>query len=163
MIAGLMQTLVYINYKHLKAKKMKQFLYLSEQGTKNDLSFSSQEMVGNKIIGLDGIKRKLLLLDETDGQTHLHTIDLGEIESCTIKKNYNGIYAGELKKRKIEEFINSIVLQFDFKNASRKPIILPFYDKAVNNAWEIKELETKARGWQTMLSKLLIKQHKKRA
>lgn len=142
---------------------MKQFLYLSEQGTKNDLSFSSQEMIGNKIIGLDGIKRKLLLMDDVNGRTLLQTIDLGEIESCTLKKIYNGIPAGELKKKGIEEFINSIVLQFDFKNGIRKPITLSFYDKAVNGPSEIKELETKAKGWQAILSKLLTKQQKKRA
>jgi hypothetical protein len=159
--AGLLQLLVYVHYKHVKAKKMKQFLYLSQQGTKNNLSFSSQEVLGNKILGLDGIKRKLLLFEEKDGRKLHYTINLEEVESCTLKKNYNRINAGDLKRKRIEEFINIISLQFDFKNKSRNPVTLSFYDSDKNSVDELMPLEIKAKRWQAVLSKLLVKQEKK--
>ncbi|HEU4632831.1 MAG TPA: hypothetical protein VFS22_02540 [Flavisolibacter sp.] len=161
LVMALALLLVYVQYKFLKAKKMKQFLYLSEQGTKNDLRFSSQEVIGDKIIALDGRKRMLLLLEERDGRKLHHTIDLEEVESCTLKKIYSRINAGELKRKKMEEFISTIALQFDFKNKKQLPVQLNFYDRDLNYIAELKPLEAKARGWQAVLSKLLTGQEKK--
>lgn len=161
LVTALGLLLVYVQYKYVKAKKMKQFLYLSEQGTKNDLRFSSQEVIGNKIIALDGRKRTLLLLEERDGRKLHHTIDLEEVESCTLKKIYNRINAGDLKRKKVEEFLSTIALQFDFKNKKQRPVVLNFYDRGTNYITELKPLEAKAKGWQTVLSKLLTGQEKR--
>jgi hypothetical protein len=160
-VTGLVLLLVYAHYKHVKAKQMKQFLHLSEQGTKNELSFSSQEMVGHTIIGLDGIRRKLLLLEEKNGKEFHYTIDLEEIESCTLKKTYHAIKAGDLKRKKIEDFIDSIALQFAFKNRMHYPVSLNFYESSKDSPTELKQRALKAKKWQTVLSKLLTKQEKK--
>jgi len=40
------------------------YLQLSKLGSIFNLSFSSQEILSNKIIGLDGIKRKLLVAEK---------------------------------------------------------------------------------------------------
>lgn len=162
-ITGLVLWLVYVHNKHVKARQMKQFLYLSEQGTKNDLNFSSQERVGNKIIGLDGIKRKLLLLEEKNGKEFHYTIDLEETESCTLKKTYHAIKAGDLKTKRMEDFIHSVALQFVFKNKQHYPVTLGFYESGSNDPSELNELEGRAKRWQTILSKIISQRREKTA
>jgi len=50
-----------------KVKKRNQLLNrFSELGTIHNLSFSSQEVLNNSIIGLDGINRKILVLSQID-------------------------------------------------------------------------------------------------
>src|SRR5689334_17409469 len=72
---------------------MKKF---SNLGTTYNLSFSSQEVLGNVIIGLDGINRKLLILEINSVQTD-HVIDLHKVKHCTVKKYYGSIKPGGLK------------------------------------------------------------------
>ena len=136
------------------------YLQLSELGSKFSLSFSSHEVVGNKIIGLDGINRKLLVLEEADGRSNSYIIDLDEVRAISVKKIYNGIKAGELKKRRIEEFLKTIHLQFEFKNGN-KDAAWPFYENEIDNIYDLRKLERKAKNWQMILSKMTCMQNKK--
>ncbi|MDQ3846529.1 MAG: hypothetical protein M3342_21345, partial [Bacteroidota bacterium] len=72
------------------------------------------------------------------------------------------IEAGALSKRKLEEYLNSICLYFRFENG-RKEIALPFYETHSDNIQDIYELETKAKDWMNVVSKLLPAQVKERA
>lgn len=126
---------------------------LSELGSKFSLSFSSHEVLGNRIMGLDGIKKKLLVLEQTDGQNHSYIIDLDEAKAISVKKIYRSIKAGELKKRGIEEFLQTIQLQFEFGNG-KEDIVLPFYESKIDNIYDLPGLERKIKNWQMILSKI---------
>src|SRR5688500_18730888 len=128
-------------------------LQLSELDSKFSLSFSSHEVVGNKIMGLDGINKKLLVLEQTDGQSHSYIIDLDEVKAISVKKIYSSIKAGELKKRGIEEFLQTIQLQFEFGNG-KEDIVLPFYESKIDNIYDLPGLERKIKNWQMILSKI---------
>ena len=61
-------------------------LQLSELGSKFSMSFSSHEVLRDKIMGLDGINKKLLVLEQNDGQSHFYIIDLVETKAISVKK-----------------------------------------------------------------------------
>lgn len=136
------------------------YLQLSELGSKFSMSFSSHEVLGNKIMGLDGIKKKLLILEQTDGQCLSYIIDLDEAKAISVKKIYSSINAGELKKRKIEEFLETIQLHFEFGNG-KEDIVLPFYESKIDSIYDLPRLEKKIMNWQMILSKMTSTKNKK--
>ena len=85
--------------KHQKQKRMRQVLQqFSLLGSEYDLSFSSQEVLANCVIGLDGINRKLLVMIRVRmHRCHKAIIHLNEVKKCSLKKVYGAIYTGDLK------------------------------------------------------------------
>lgn len=127
---------------------------LCKLGSKFNLSFSNYVALSNKIIGLDVLKRKLLVAEKNNGLFRPYFIELNKISVITVQKIYNSIKAGELKKRRIEEFLQSIRLQLEFENGENT-VILPFYERSIDDIHKLHWLESKARNWQMMLSKML--------
>jgi hypothetical protein len=126
------------------------FQQLSELGSKFNLSFSSQTIIGNKLIALDGIKKSLLVL-ETDNKSYI--IQLDKVASVSVKKTYNSIRPGELNNKGIEEFLNTIELQFEYSN-NKGTVSLLFYDCKEDDLHKLPMLERNAKNWQMILSKM---------
>ena len=137
---------------------MKQlFNRISELGVKNNLRFSSHELLENAIIALDGIQGKLLVINGiTTDQYDETLIDLQELKSCSLKKEYGAIKTGDLKERKLEQLLNKISLQFEFRD-NKEPMEVQFYEHSESDNLKVAELELKAKHWGTMLSKMLRK------
>lgn len=156
-VVGLYQQRVKSNFIIMKHKvKLDKFndLQLRKLNSKFNLSFSNLIASGNKIIGLDVMKKKLLIAEKMNGFFRPCFVELDKVRIITVQKIYNGIKAGELKKRSIEEFLQSIRLQLEFGNGENT-IVLPFYEKATDDIHNLKWLEGKARNWQMMLSGML--------
>jgi len=147
-----------------KRRKMKRLLdYFSRLGTKYDLTFSSQEVLRNCIIGLDGVQRKLLVLNGTSSGTLTeYVIDLNQVSNCSVKKQYGGIHVNGLRKRKLEQYLERMTLHFRFL-MEKQPADIPFFKQAENNISELRKLEDKAERWKVILSKLLPASLKKSA
>src|SRR4029078_6653141 len=111
----------------------------------------------NKIIGLDGIKRKLLVAEKNNESGRPYIIELAKVTAITVKKIYNSIKAGALKTRRVEEFLESIVLQLECAN-QKDPVVLPFYERNLSAIQHLRGLEKKARNWQLILSKIATTQ-----
>lgn len=135
-----------------KIAPKEKYLQLSELGSKLNLAFSSQMLLNNKIIALDGIQRKLLVMDYDNEVNQHFIIDLNEVRCVSIKKNYSSIKPGELKKRSVDEFLETVCLQFENDN---KKITVPFYEPGKNNLDDLAKLERNARTWQLILSKMI--------
>lgn len=129
------------------------YLQLSELGSKFNMSFSSHQVLGNKIMGLDGISKKLLILEQIDNQARSYIIDLDEATAISVKKIYSSIKGGELKKRTIDEFLETILLQFEFGNGN-EDVALPFYESKIDSIYDLPGLERKIKNWQMILSKM---------
>lgn len=141
-------------YKKYKGGAMKKLLmYFSEEGIRNDLSFSSQQILKDCIIGLDGVNRKFLIAKQQGDAFHSVIIDLDEIKTCTVKKEYGSIKVGELKNKKLDQYLEKIVLHFEFKNG-RDDAEIPFYRPFENEVFEMPELERKAKRWEAIISKM---------
>ena len=146
------QILIIMKHK-IKFDKVNYF-QLNKLGSRLKLSFSSCATLGNKIIGLDVVKKKLVIAEKINGLFRPFFIDLNKVSIISIQKIYNSIKAGDLKTRRIEEFVQSIRIQLKFGNGDNT-IILPFYERTRDDLKNLQWLERKARNWQMMLSKML--------
>ena len=80
-------------------------------------------------------------------------VQLSTTKLISIKKTYKNIYAGQLKKRKLEEFLDTIYLQFEFLD-ERQTIHVPVFDRAFDDLRDLPETEQKLLYWQDLLSEL---------
>jgi len=125
---------------------------LSELGTDHNLSFSSYVTIGDKMIGLDGIKKKLLVSDFSNDSGESFIIELDNVKAISIKKEYSDIKPGELPGRNIEEFLKSIQLRFEYND---KMDVLTFYQRERDGTGVRSWLEKMSKNWQLMLSKII--------
>ena len=123
-------------------------------GTGNNLSFSSQEILENCIIGLDGIQRKLLVLKKINKDEYDSILlDLNDVKNCTKRDIYTRINIGTSKKEKFENHIDKIVLDFDFMD-NRQPVQILFFENVANDIFAMSELEQKAKKWEMIVSQI---------
>jgi len=145
-----------------KKNKIKRSWNMNEFVRKFKSYFSKHDVLGSKFIGLDKLKRKLFYVGQNNDKPTCIEINLKDVERFTIKKQYNNIEAGALKKRKLYEFLTAIFLQVSFKHNS-KLINLPIFEKKKDNILNIEELEAKIKAWETTVSELLLISLKKSA
>ena len=146
--------LVSINNKQRKKTSTELLNHFSKLGTGNNLSFSSQEILENCIIGLDGIQRKLLILKKIDKDEYDSILlDLNEVKKCSKKNIYTRVNIGTSKKERFENHLDKIVLDFDFID-NRQPVQILFFEPITNHVFAMLELEQKAKKWETILSQI---------
>lgn len=138
----------------IKDRIKDKYALLSELGSKLNLAFSSQLSLSGKIIALDGVKRKLLLLDTGNPAQAYHIIELDDVKAITVKKTYSSIKPEELKRRRFEEFLETIHLHFEYHD-KRNAFDLPFFEREKNNPGELTIRERNALNWQLILSKMI--------
>jgi hypothetical protein len=149
---------IYVNKKSEKKRKDRFLNLLSEAALRHGLSLSSQEFLSAAIIGLDGVKRTLLVIEFANAN-NVTCINLAEIKNCTLVKDFNSINFGTDKNNKTEKTLTSIGIRFNLKN-STEPLFVSFYDSGCNSIYEITELEGKAGNWVSILSKMTMTEHK---
>jgi len=148
-IAAICFVLVSIHNKHKREAMNELLKNFHESGTENGLSFSSQEVLKNSILGLDGVHRKILVMTQKDNAHVSFLINLNEVKNCSVKKIYGSLNAGEQKQ---EPYLEKIVLHFDMIGKSSAEIV--FYQHFDNHIYETLELEQKAKHWEAILSKM---------
>ena len=153
-ITGICLILVSMNNKHRQKTASELLNHFSKLGTENKLSFSSQEILENCIIGLDGKQRKLLILKKIDMDEYDSILlDLNEVKKCSKKNIYTRVNIGTSKKEKFENHLDKIVLDFDFID-NRQPVQILFFKPITNHVFAMSELEQKAKKWETILSQI---------
>jgi len=118
-----------------------------------NLSFSSHELLYGKIFGVDGIQRKVLVIEENNGSDSSYIIELDKVKSISMKTVYDSIKPEELRKKRLEEFLRTIHLQFEFKDG-REAVALPFYEHKKNNIHDLPVIEQKTKNWEMIFSKM---------
>jgi hypothetical protein len=143
-------------YRKEKRKRMNRLLHqFSELGTRYELTFSSQEILHDRIIGLDGMNRKILVTKRTEDRiSHAELIALSDVKSCSVIKQYGTIKGGELRAKKLETYLELITLHFE-QEGNQPSIEIPFYQHRKNGLHELERLEKKARHWEMLLSKMI--------
>ena len=138
------------NIANSKGNKIKTWIELS---SKFNLSFSRCVAIGNKFFGLDRKKRRLFVSAVDQDITGSHLIDLEKIKSVSVTKTYDSIKAGELTKRKLEEFLNSIHLRFEYFDMNET--LFPFYEKRKDSIMDVSKMDLASKDFQLILSKLI--------
>lgn len=141
-------------YKQKRANKV--LATFNEAAVDFNLSISKMELLGSRIIGLDENNNKMLFIAATKKKYDGYLVDLDEIKTCTVKKEYEMSAAVYIKRIGVEAFVNRIVLQLDYKNGAQ-PLHLPFYDKTRDPIYEMKQRAEKAENWRHLLSEVMRK------
>ncbi|HEY6975563.1 MAG TPA: hypothetical protein VH396_04700 [Chitinophagaceae bacterium] len=149
-----------MNQHKLKKREEQMLIVFSRLGSLYYLSFTGQEILRDKILGLDGPRRKILIIQDHDHRYEFKLIDLCEVTDCKLKKTYGAMNGGELNKNELGKYLNKIALEFYLKNESQ-PIALEFYNGVTDSLYEMAELENRAKRWEAMLSKMLPYQQPK--
>ena len=152
--------LVSVGNRHKRKTIDRLLLKFSQLGTENNLSFTSQELLYNSIIGLDGLKKKLLFVQDNEGKHNWFIMDLEKVTSCAVKLKNRGLEVA-LKKANAVEYVEKVVLEFQTEND--KLVEVPFYQAHKNDISEKLQLEQKARHWDIILSKMISKNEAKTA
>ena len=124
-IAVVLLLLVFLHNRQNKRRKGKMLRCFSELGSEYNLSFTSLEVIGNRIIGVDGLKGKVLFLENDDDSPIWSVIDLSEAKSCQVKKVYGNLNAGKSSERSTETYLQTITLEFDLKKVIVR-LLYPF-------------------------------------
>ena len=149
-------TLLVVFHNQQKRKMMSHILnLLSRVGSEYNLSFSSQEILKRCAFGLDGLHRKILIMKNAEDEFNTKIIDLDEVRACSIKRTFGSIRAGDLKNKNLEQYLQKIVLQFEFRN-NNLPVEIPFFDHGEHTMYQLSAIERKAKHWQAILSKMII-------
>jgi hypothetical protein len=125
----------------------------TELGKKFNLSLSKCAAFGNKFLGIDKMKRRLLISADRKNFAAYQVIDLQKIKSISLKKRYSSIKAGELTKRKFEDFLKSIHLRFE--SIDKDVTVFPFYKRGKDNVIDVSTIDLAANNLQSILSKLI--------
>ncbi len=126
---------------------------LSKLGSVFNLSFSSHGMLNEKIFGIDGIKRKILVVEEKNGSNSSYIIELDKVKSISVKTVYDSIEPNYLTHKRLNEFLKTMHLQFEFTDG-RDTVTLPFFENKKNNIADLPVLERKPKNWKMIFSKM---------
>lgn len=135
-------------------KKNKLCLRLSKEGASKGLIFCSQEVLANTVIGIDGIHRKILVLERKAHHYHSTVISLEEVHHCQVFSNEGLVRRKNFKT--LSEHLKSVVLElrFEFNNSHETASII--FAKGLNTSKrELELLHAKAEFWSVMFSKML--------
>lgn len=121
--------------------------------TEFNLSIAVRDVLEKSVIGYDDTNRKLLFLTLTGKKTDGYLVDLREVRNFMVSRVYGPF---ENNKTKLNVAVEMIALQLNYKNGG-KPLLLPFYNKSIDPACELKERAKQAKDWQIMLSTRLNK------
>jgi hypothetical protein len=144
--------LVGIHNKHNRTAMNNLLKHFSNLGRDNDLNFSSQEILRNSMFGIDGNRRKLLVVTREDNFFGSFIIDLDQVKNCSVQKTYRFIKSEHPKNQKTEPYLDKIALHFDLNSQSSAEIV--FYRHLDHPIYEAVELEQKAKHWEAVLSNM---------
>lgn len=153
-IAGIVLLIMgfsFLNKRNKIAKEQKLIKLFNNAGEENGLSFSSQEVLRNKIIGLDGLNRKFVVVNENE----VRVISIDDVRKCSMQKNIETYTRADEKSSGYEMFVKNIFLEFEFKDKRPAEKII-FYDNLLQPQAEEKLMEAKVRDWEIILSKMII-------
>ena len=136
--------LVLINNQRRQNKTEKLLSSFNEAAAEFNLSVAKQEIFENCVIGFDEMNSKLLFLQMNGNKHNGYLIDLNEIQSCTVKRVYGSMPIDNVRTRSAEAYVDTIASQLNHKNGT-KPIFLPFYDRAINPVFKMRERAEQAK------------------
>lgn len=145
-----------------KQRRVALLTTISKLGSRNDLSFTGQEVLSESVMGFDGIRKKLLVLENAQSVYRWYTIHLEEVSTCTVQKTYRTPALHSSGTPAISGYVERVELVFH-RNDGKEPLSVPFYSAEGNEAVELPALEARAHNWQRFLTKLLPAQEAGRA
>ncbi|MGN6802269.1 MAG: hypothetical protein ACTHJN_10200 [Ginsengibacter sp.] len=145
-----------------KKKKETMCRMLCREGAANGLVFCSQEIFQDKVMGFDGIHRKILVLEKDKRSYNASIIALDEVHHCQLVTPEGTFEAEDCRHDKGNIYSGKIELQFQF-NDYHKRASISLADGLIKSKRELALLSEKAQYWCVMFSKMLKASHSARA
>jgi hypothetical protein len=149
-------TIINIPLSRYIRRKIKKLWNLPSLAKKLNLTVAKLESLRNQLIGLDSVRRKLLLIRKEKDKLDCCVVDLKDVQHCAIKKVYGSIPAGDLQTKGLNYYLQSVSLQLGLKS-SAKAVSVRFYDSRYNTRRQQSFSEAAARKWERLVSDLLPK------
>lgn len=127
---------------------------LSREGASYNLTFCSQEILKDKVIGIDGIHRKIMILEKKMNAYYSSIISLDEVHDCQLVTRLGAINNDNFKNPGRKYNPSILALKFDFNNHTQ-PASIIFSNGILNSKKEFDLLKAKAEYWCVMFSKML--------
>jgi len=160
-IAAVVLALIWVNNRDRKKATLNLLNKFSDKAMENNLSISSQEVLDNTLIGVDGVQRKLLIVKKIGTDRYdSHLIDLREVKSCRKKSVYKSANLAGGKKSGIGNHVEKVMLEFEYTDGGTLPKLISF-GSLDNHILTMSELDEKAKKWEGMIAKLLSNEFKK--
>ena len=143
----------------LYAKKKKEDMVkkLCREGAAQHLIFCSQEMLQNKVMGIDGIHRKIMIVEKTKNTYHCSTISLDDVYNCRLVTQSDFMTIDHNKNVRVNAHpVTTLSFQFEFNN-NPQPASIIFSNGLITPGRELDFLKAKAEYWCIMFSKMLNK------
>jgi hypothetical protein len=137
----------------MKKKHKKLLSDLNKIATHFKLKLSRMDAVKSIAFAIDNSRKKLLYINEDD-LPYFKTIDLQNVDNCTVKFDYGRIDTEDLKIRKIDESVNKVQLQISHVDPSRS-LSIEFYNSKEDNINELQPLIEKATSWRDSIASKL--------
>jgi hypothetical protein len=123
---------------------------LNKIATHFKLKLSKAEAVKNTAFAIDNSRKKFIFINEAD-LPYFKTIDLRNVDICTVKFDYSRIDAGDLNVKNMDEFIDKVQLQISHFDPS-KSLNIDFYDSKKDKINELRPLIDKATSWRDSIA-----------
>ena len=134
-------------------KKEKLCRQLCKEGANQNLIFCSQEILDNKVIGFDGIHRKILVLERNKKKYNCSIISLDEVVHCQLLTNKGVIEPNDFNTIGQQIRKGILELRFEFSNHHEAASII-FNNRLIKSKREFDLLKAKAEYWCVMFSKM---------
>jgi hypothetical protein len=158
LLAGIVASYFLIFYAGIRRsrKRLHHFLNrFSKLGSYYSLSFTSQEILTDCLIGLDGRSRKILVFHDRQHKAFNHyLLNLDQVRACEVGYYYQILDHGGAYELYEKKEVDGIFLCFHFDNPDDR-IEVEFYRKGKDRMLLLAEREQKARDWETIISKML--------
>ena len=162
-IAVVVLMLTWISKRERKNTTLALLNHFTGKAMERNLSFSSQEILDEALIGLDAIQRKLLVIKKTGAEKYdTQLIDLKKARKCSRRKIYKSTKVEDGKQTGLQNEIEKIVLEFEYIDG-RSPTQIIFFEPVNLHLLTIPELDEKAKKWEGILSQLISAEQRKTA
>ena len=143
---------VFVRFTKRKAEKRreKHFALLKNHGNDHSLSFTHEQLLKGRMLGLDLHSNKLLVL-QTGDEPKSEVFDLEQVKSCTLFREYDAVRIYDTKAAKTEQVLSRIGLKLEFATGL-SPVLIQFYNSQQNGIYEISDLEKKATEWKDLIA-----------
>lgn len=121
----------------------------SQRATQREMIFTSQEIFENCLLGLDGVKRRLLILDSSVTPYRETYIDLSKVKRCVSKHYFKRCYENDAVHT---EATDCCSLSFEYFDGRKIEI---HFSHEQQDIAQLNEMSAKTRKWAALLSKML--------
>lgn len=120
-----------------------------------DLLVAKRDVLGKSMIAVDGQKSMLLYLTANADHHDVFFVDLSEIDSYEVMKEYSVDFDNYSRNEVAEADVDKIKLRLHYRNGS-KPLDVLFYDKNEDKKTDLHLRTHLAEEWRDSLSSILV-------